>query len=176
MPRVLRVWIVDDCADLRDLYAQLLSAQPRISCRRQFASVQALLAALAEERPPDTILLDVNMPGRDGLSALPDIKKLAPSVKVLMLTTFSNSYYEAEACQLGAAGFLLKTYEIEEIAALVRTAHQDPKDKRLFPTLEFCSPSKMATPKQDRTKTLKPERPRFFSTLYQLCGGKGVRT
>jgi len=99
--RVLRVWVVDDNAALRELYTQLLSKQPGIRCTRQFASPEALLATLADERPPDMILLDVNLGNQCGLSAIRPIKKLAPSVKVLMLTMFSNGLYEMEAFHAG---------------------------------------------------------------------------
>src|ERR1017187_5730161 len=75
--RVLRVWVVDDNADLRELFAQLLTKQPDIQCRRQFPSAEAVLATLAEERPPDVILLDINLGGQSGLSAIRPIKKLA---------------------------------------------------------------------------------------------------
>jgi DNA-binding NarL/FixJ family response regulator len=89
--RILRVWVVDDNAALRELFARLLTKQPGIRCTRQFPSAEAVLATLAEERPPDMILLDINLGGQSGLSAIRPIKQLAPAVKVLMLTMFSNS-------------------------------------------------------------------------------------
>ena len=135
--RVLRVWIVDDNADLRELFAQVLSKQPGIQCRRQFPSAEAVLAALAEERPPDLILLDINLAGQSGLSAIQPIRKLAPSVKVLMLTMFSNSHYEAAAFELGASGCLLKSYGLDEIAKLIREAHHNPDAPGLFPTMDL---------------------------------------
>jgi len=133
--RVLRVWVVDDNADLRELFAQLLTKQPDIQCRRQFPSAEAVLATLAEERPPDVILLDINLGGQSGLSAIRPIKKLAPSVKVLMLTMFSNSHYEAAAYKSGASGCLLKSYEVDEIARLIHKAYSNPDAAGLFPTM-----------------------------------------
>ena len=134
--RVLRVWVVDDNAALRELYTQLLTKQPGIRCRRQFPSAEALLATLAEERPPDMILLDINLAGQSGLSAIRPIKKLAPSVKVLMLTMFSNSFHEMEAFESGASGFLLKSYEIDDIAELIHEAYRNPGSPSLFPNLD----------------------------------------
>jgi DNA-binding NarL/FixJ family response regulator len=133
--RVLRLWVVDDNAALRELFAHLLTKQPGIRCTRQFPSAEAVLATLAEERPPDMILLDVNLGGRSGLSAIQPIKKLAPSVKVLMLTMFSNSHYEIEAFHSGASGFLLKSYGIDELAKLIHEAHRNPGARDLFPNL-----------------------------------------
>jgi DNA-binding NarL/FixJ family response regulator len=133
--RVLRVWVVDDNAALRELLAHLLTKQPGIRCTRQFPSAEAVLATLAEERPPDMIILDVNLGGQSGLSAIRPIKKLAPSVKVLMMTMFSNGHYEAEAFHSGASGFLLKSYGIEEIAELIHEAHCNPGAPGLFPLM-----------------------------------------
>jgi DNA-binding response OmpR family regulator len=133
--RVLRVWVVDDNAALRGLFAQLLTKQPGIQCRRQFPSAEAVLATLAEERPPDVILLDINLGGQSGLSAIRPIKKLAPSVKVLMLTMFSNDHYEVEAFHSGASGFLLKSYGIDEITKLIHEAHYNPGAPGLFPLM-----------------------------------------
>ena len=133
--RVLRVWVVDDNAALRELFAHLLTKQPGIRCTRQFPSAEAVLATLKEERPPDMIILDVNLGGQSGLSAIRPIKKLAPSVKVLMMTMFSNGHYEAEAFHSGASGFLLKSYGIDEITKLIHEAHCNPGAPGLFPIM-----------------------------------------
>jgi DNA-binding NarL/FixJ family response regulator len=133
--RVLRVWVVDDNAALREIFAHLLTKQPGIRCTRQFPSAEAVLATVNEERPPDMIILDVHLGGQSGLSAIRPIKKLAPSVKVLMLTMFSNDHYELEAFHSGASGFLLKSYGIDEITKLIHEAHCNPGAPGLFPNL-----------------------------------------
>ena len=133
--RVLRVWVVDDNAALCEIFAHLLTKQPRIRCTRQFPSAEAVLATLKEERPPDIIILDVHLGGQSGLSAIRPIKKLAPSVKVLMLTMFSNDHYEVEALRSGASGFLLKSYGIDEITKLIYEAHYNPGAPGLFPNM-----------------------------------------
>jgi DNA-binding NarL/FixJ family response regulator len=135
--RVIRVWIADDQRDLRELFGELLNKQPGIRCRRWFSSAEAVLKALAEERPPDMILLDINMGRTSGLDAIGPIRQLAPSVKILMWTMFSNSHYEAEAFRAGAAGFLLKTYEAPEIVALLHEARANPGSAALFPSLSL---------------------------------------
>ena len=133
--RVLRVWVVDDNAALSELLAQLLTKQPGIRCTRQFPSAEAVLATLAEERPPDILLLDINLGGQNGLAAIRPIRKLAPTVKVLMMTMFSNGHYEAEAFRAGASGFLLKSYELPEIVKLIQAAYYTPDAPALFPNM-----------------------------------------
>ena len=133
--RVLRVWVVDDNTALSELLSQLLSKQSGLRCNRQFPSVAAVMATLAEERPPDIILLDINPGGQNGLAAIRSMRKLAPSVRVLMMTMFSNGYYEAEAFREGAAGFLLKSYELPEIVKLIQAAYHNPDEPALFPNM-----------------------------------------
>ena len=129
--------MVDDDAILREAFAQLLNHESWLRVSRQFFSVGVVLAALEEERPPDIILLDLNLGNETGLSAIAPIRKLAPTVKVLMLTTFNDTHSEAEAFRLGASGFLLKLYDIQEIIALIHEAFYHPEDPRLFPNLSF---------------------------------------
>ncbi len=131
--RALRVWVADNNAALSTLLAQLLINRAGHARARLFPSANAVLAALAERRPPDTLLLDIHLDGKNSLSAIRPIKKLAPEVKVLILSMFSNSYYEAEAFRLGASGFLLKTYEPDDLVQLILDAHRFPGTPGLFP-------------------------------------------
>lgn len=126
--------MVDNNAALRELFAHLLNKQSGIRCRQQFPSAEAVLNALAEERPPDVILMDVHLGGQSGLSAIRPIKKLAPGVLVMILTMFSNIHYEMEAFESGASGFLLKSYELDEIAEAIHEAVATPAAKLCFPT------------------------------------------
>jgi DNA-binding NarL/FixJ family response regulator len=158
--RVLRVWVVDDNAALRQLFAHLLTKQPGILCTRQFPSAEAVLATLNEERPPDMIILDVNLGRQSGLSAIRPIKKLAPSVKVLMLTMFSNGYHEVEAFHSGASGFLLKSYGIDEITKLIHEAHCNPGAPGLFPNLALYKEAEL-----DRQKAAAHGSGRRFSLV-----------
>lgn len=165
--RVLRVWVVDDNADLCELFAHLLTKQPGLRCTRQFPSADAVLATLAEKRPPDVILLDVNLGDQSGLSAIQPIKRLAPSVKVLMFTMFSNSFYEAEAFESGASGFLLKSYGVDEIAKLIHEAHNNPGAPSLFPNRALYKEAELA-----REKAVARSSGKRFSlagALRQLC-------
>jgi len=164
--RVLRVWVVDDNAALREPFAQLLTKQPSLRCRRQFGSAQAVLAALAEERPPDVILLHIYLAGQSGLPAIKPIKKLAPSVKVLMLTMFSNSYDETEALRAGASGFVLMSHELGDIVKLIHKAHRNPGAPGLFPNL---SVQKEAAPKPGARATGTGRRLGLVGALRRLC-------
>lgn len=110
--RMLRIWMVDDDACLRDGFAEMFNREPGLRVTEQFSSIESLLNALTEQRPPDLILLDLSLRHENGLTAITPIKRLAPMVKILMFTTFNDTNCEAEAFRLGATGFLLKIYDV----------------------------------------------------------------
>ena len=77
---------------------------------------------LARETTPDVMLLDIRMPGMDGLRALAAIKRENPQISVIMLTTYANPEYLARAVSLGAAGYLSKEVDPQRIPRAVRAA------------------------------------------------------
>lgn len=130
---MLRVWMVDDNASLRGLFGKLLDGKSNLSCTRGFGSGEEILTTLKEERPPDVILLDINLGEESGLDLIRPIKKLAPTVKILMFTMFRNVHYASEAFHAGANGFLIKTYEPGDIVRLIRAACDQTEATGLFP-------------------------------------------
>jgi len=166
--RLLRLWIVDDDSGYREGFARFLNSGQGLRVTRHFGSVEPLLAALAEERRPDIVVLDLNIGKENGLSAIGPIKKLAPGVKVLMLTTFNNTCAEAEAFRLGASGFLLKIYELDEIRQLIQQSFYQPSDPRLFPN-QTRNGRPRASMNPDSNKAACDQRG-FFGLLRQLSG------
>jgi DNA-binding NarL/FixJ family response regulator len=118
----IRIWLVDDSDEYRSLMAELLASEHGFDCARQFSSPTAVLDALGHELPPDVILLDIRMRGQNGLDAIRPIKAIAPSTRVVMLTTFSDSHATARALRDGASDLLLKSYELGEIARRIHQA------------------------------------------------------
>ncbi|MVZ99286.1 response regulator [Actinomadura sp. LD22] len=76
--------------------------------------------ALAARTRPDVVLLDIEMPGRDGLAAAPRIRAAAPDCKVMILTTFGRPGYLRRAMEAGASAFLVKDGPAQELAAAIR--------------------------------------------------------
>ncbi|WP_435587994.1 response regulator [Micromonospora aurantiaca (nom. illeg.)] len=115
---MIRVVIVDDEQLIRAGLRLILEAAPDIAVVGEAADGTEALAAAVRLRP-DVVLLDVRMPGVDGLAAAPGIVAAGP--KVVMLTTFDLDEYVHEALRAGAVGFLLKDTPPRELAAAVRT-------------------------------------------------------
>jgi DNA-binding NarL/FixJ family response regulator len=122
----VRLWLVDNDVRLRGLYAELLGETDGLECEREYSSAEALLAGLKLGARPDVVLLDNHMGGMKGVDAVPLIRGIAPSLRVLMLTTFSHGLDEVKALHAGASGFLLKTYGLEEIIENIFKAARGP--------------------------------------------------
>jgi two-component system, chemotaxis family, protein-glutamate methylesterase/glutaminase len=112
----LRVMVVDDSAVIRGLIARTLEAEPDIEIVASAADGRAGLTALART-PVDVIVLDVEMPVMDGLTAIPLLVKASPNVKILMASTLTkkNAQTTLDALAAGAADFLLKPSAVREM-------------------------------------------------------------
>jgi two-component system response regulator DesR len=117
--RPIRVLIAEDQVMIRQALATLLSLEPDIEVIAQVGEGGAVVDAARRSRP-DVALLDIEMPGGDGLSAAASLREEFPEVKVLILTTFGRPGYLRRAMECGALGFLLKDAPAAELAAAVR--------------------------------------------------------
>lgn len=104
----MRLIVVDDDRLVVDSLKIILGAQPQIEVVGTGANGDDAVALYAEHAP-DIALLDIQMPGRDGLSAAREILERDPAACVVFLTTFSDDEYIVSALKLGARGYLIKT-------------------------------------------------------------------
>jgi len=114
------VLIADDQTLVRDGFRMILDEQEDIEVVGEAADgIEAV--ARARELRPDVVLMDVRMPGRDGLDATRDLLRELPETHVLILTTFDLNEYVYEAMRVGASGFLLKDVPRRQLIEGVRT-------------------------------------------------------
>jgi DNA-binding NarL/FixJ family response regulator len=116
----LRVLTADDDAELRAAYRLLLGSDPGIEVVGEAAD-GAQAVTLARELAPDVILMDVRMPGVDGIAATRAVVAADPRARVLVLTMFDLDEYVWAALRAGASGFLLKNVPPATLLAAVRT-------------------------------------------------------
>jgi two-component system response regulator DesR len=117
--RVIRLLIADDQALVRGAMSALLGLEPDIEVVAEVGRGDEVLAA-ARASHPDVALLDIEMPGIDGIAAAAALRAEAPDCRVLMVTTFGRPGYLKRAMQAGASGFIVKDTPAPQLADAVR--------------------------------------------------------
>lgn len=120
---MIRVLVADDQAMVRGALATVLGLEPDIEVVAQ-AGDGARALALARETRPDVALLDVRMPGGDGIEVCAELTRSLPGCRVLMCTTFGRPGYLTRALRAGAGGFVVKDASPEDLVDAVRRVHR----------------------------------------------------
>ncbi|MCO7203996.1 response regulator transcription factor [Microbacterium sp. CnD16-F] len=118
----IRVLIADDEALVRRALQVFLNAEPGMTVVGE-ASDGPSAVRLSLELKPDVILMDIRMPGGDGIRAIEQLSVDLPSARTIAITTYGSDETVAGALRVGAVGFLVKDSEPEHITAAVRSAH-----------------------------------------------------
>jgi two-component system response regulator DesR len=116
---MIRVLIAEDQAMVRGALASLLALEGDIEVVAEVERGDRVVAAAAATRP-DVALLDIEMPGLDGISAAAELARDLPATRSVILTTFGRPGYMRRALANGASGFLLKDAPAGELAAAIR--------------------------------------------------------
>ena len=117
---MITVLLADDHALMRKGFRLILDAEPDIVVAGE-ASDGVTAFSMCSALRPDVVLMDVRMPGRDGIEATRDIAGAGLRSKVLILTTFDLDDYVYEGLRAGASGFLLKDTQPDDLVAAIRT-------------------------------------------------------
>jgi two-component system response regulator DesR len=118
----IRLLLADDQAMVRGALATLLGLEPDMEVVAEVGSGDAVVAA-ARSSKPDVALIDVEMPGLDGIAATAALHEALPGVRVLIVTTFGRPGFLRRALQAGASGFVVKDTPARQLAEAVRRVH-----------------------------------------------------
>ena len=148
MTEPIRLLLVDDQALIRVGFRMVLDAEDDMVVVGEAADGHDAIAQATELRP-DMVLMDIRMPGLDGIAATAAIVREHPQTRVLVLTTFDLDEYAFGAIRAGASGFLLKDAQRHEMIAAIRAIHRgdaalSPRITRML--LEHVTPTLGATP------------------------------
>lgn len=113
---MIRVALVDDQPLVRSGFAMLVNSQPDLEVVWQAGDGSEVFA----QPPADVVLMDVQMPNMDGITAAAQLLAKDTDVRIIMLTTFDDRDYVTDAIAAGASGFLLKDAEPEELLKAIR--------------------------------------------------------
>lgn len=120
---MIRLLLVDDQDLIRRGLKALLGTDPTLEVVGEAANGQEAVTQVAQLNP-DVVLMDVRMPGTDGVAGTQQICQQFPDTKVLMLTTFDDQEYVTQALQAGASGYLLKDTPFDELTQAIALVHK----------------------------------------------------
>jgi two-component system response regulator DesR len=115
----IRVLIAEDQAMIREALAALLSFEDDIEVVAQVGRGDEVMEAAKRARP-DVALLDIEMPGLDGLTAAAELRRACPKTKIVILTTFGRPGYLRRAMESGVSGFIVKDSPADKLARTIR--------------------------------------------------------
>jgi DNA-binding NarL/FixJ family response regulator len=119
----IRIMLCDDQALFRDGLRMLLSLQVDLEIVGE-AENGAAAVELAHSLNPDVVIMDLRMPGMNGIEATRRLRSVSPNSKVIVLTTFREDEEIFEALRAGACGYILKDIPTEQLAEAIRNAHK----------------------------------------------------
>jgi len=115
----LTVSIVEDNDQLRGTLARVFSRADGFKCLSQYPSAEAALDGVPKERP-NVVLMDINLPGMNGVECVRRLKQLVPETQVVMLTVYEDTENIFNALAAGASGYLLKRTKSAELLDAIR--------------------------------------------------------
>lgn len=119
----INVSIVEDSDQVRSTLARVINRAEGFRCVSQYPDAEAALEVLPRDRP-DVVLMDINLPGMNGVECVRRLKQLAPQMQVVMLTVYEDTENIFNALAAGASGYLLKRTTSAELLAAIRDVHQ----------------------------------------------------
>ncbi len=119
----IRILLVDDHAVIRQALRMLLESQPELEVVADVENGREAVAAV-EKFNPDVVLMDVVMPGLNGLEATRQIRRAAPGTKVVMLSGFVDEDQLLDALRSGASGYIIKKSDVSELVLAIQTVYR----------------------------------------------------
>jgi DNA-binding NarL/FixJ family response regulator len=118
----IKVSIVEDNRDMRESFAALLNQSPNLKCVSAYATGEEAVQGMVTDQP-DVALVDVNLPGMDGIECVAKLKLQLPNLLVLMLTRYEQSDLIFNSIRAGASGYLLKKTPPAELLQAIEQVH-----------------------------------------------------
>ena len=119
----IQVSIVEDNDQLRGTLARLINRAEGFACLTQYATAEAALEGLPKDRP-QVVLMDINLPGLNGVECVRRLKQVAPEISAVMLTAYEDTENIFNALAAGANGYLLKRAPRVELLDAIREVHR----------------------------------------------------
>src|SRR6266850_5339270 len=146
----IAVSIVEDNDQLRGTLARVIGRADGFQCLSQFANAEDALEALPQERP-NVVLMDINLPGMNGVECVRRLKQLASEIQVVMLTVYEDTENIFNALAAGASGYLLKRTKSAELLEAIHEVQRGGSPmtthiaRKVVQSFQKAGPSPQAT-------------------------------
>lgn len=171
MTETIRILIADDHPIVREGLEVVLASQTDMELVAQATNGDQAVR-LAQETQPDVIIMDLQMPVKDGLTAIREINETGLGAQILVLTSFPNDDKVFAAIKTGAIGFLLKDSSPEDLLDAIRTVHRG--ESALHPTIAIKLVEEIKRPSA-LPPSAEPLTPRELEVLRHLARGSTNR-
>ena len=131
------VVVVEDDRTLRQQIVDILASASDIRCIGAFASAEEALKAIPAKKP-DVVLMDIKLPGMSGIDCVAKLKRMLPSLQIIMVTIFEDSERIFRALKAGASGYLVKSRPPEQLLEAIREGQATGKIETREQALEFA--------------------------------------
>jgi DNA-binding NarL/FixJ family response regulator len=119
---MISVSIVDDEKELRQSIATFVNGSPGFRCVSTYSSAEAALKGLPADKP-DVVLMDINLGGMNGIECVEQLRDVAPTMQILILTVYEDTDQIFKALEAGASGYLLKRSSPTKLLQAIREVH-----------------------------------------------------
>ncbi|CAA6677557.1 MULTISPECIES: response regulator transcription factor [unclassified Lentimonas] len=116
----IRIWIVEDEPGFREMLSEVLNGAEGMCCDQTFGSAEAALSAFTDQDLPDVVLVDLQLPGANGIEVIKELKATRPEVHLVVLTISDDRPTVFNAICVGASGYLVKNDSLQKIAESIR--------------------------------------------------------
>jgi DNA-binding NarL/FixJ family response regulator len=164
----ITVSIVEDNEQLRSTLARMISRAEGFECLGQHASAEAGLAAIPNEKP-NCVLMDINLPGMNGVECVRKLKEIVPATQVVMLTAYEDTENIFNSLAAGAAGYLLKRSKSTEILEALRDVQNggSPMSTHIARKVVQSFQARPSVAPMEQTEDLSPREQEVLDLLSQ---------
>jgi DNA-binding NarL/FixJ family response regulator len=162
----ITVSIVEDNEQLRGTLARVISRAEGFRCLSQYGDAESALEGLPKDRP-EVVLMDINLPGINGVECVRRLKQLAPQTQAVMLTVYEDTENIFNALAAGAAGYLLKRTKSAELLEAIREVHRGGSPMTTHIARKVTQSFQRAGPSSSPTENLSEREQEVLDCLSQ---------
>jgi DNA-binding NarL/FixJ family response regulator len=162
----INVSIVEDSDKFRETLARVLNRAEGFRCISHYPNAEEALKALPNDKP-EVVLMDINLPGMNGVECVRQLKQILPTVQVMMLTVYEDTENIFNALAAGATGYMLKRTPRQELFDAIREVHRGGSPMTTHIARKVVQSFQRAAPAASATETLSPREQEVLDCLAQ---------